>query len=329
MNYFHHSMAAGFLFLGLVCAEAQAEAISIRHTPITRAVPGQPLTLKASVTGGEGRISTVTLHYALFRDAAPFRVAMNASGMDLYVGTLNADLLRGATAFSYFISAEDAGGNFEETDWYQVTFKAPTPVAATPPQAARPATAPLIVQPTRPQTQVRTPVAPTQPAPAPRQDRSEGMSAATVGIIAGGAAAIGIGAYLLSDSGGGGSSSSSSSGDGSEPIDAAGTYNGTVNICLTPEGSSSSCEARPASILIDANGTAFSDTLQPGQSLSDRLSGNTFTLQANVNDPGAGTTGTILYSGDVIGNRIIGTISGTADINGVTGIYSGSFSMSR
>lgn len=307
-----------WIMLGLLLAGGTAAqaALTIRHTPITRAVPDQPLTLKAVIAGGEGAVANATLHVALFRDAAPFRVPMNATGMDVFVGTIRADLVRGANSFSYFISAEDARGNYAETDWQDVTFQAPAPRQ---PPAATP---PPVVQPTGSGTAGAPPAAPPRSA-----NRNEGMSAATVGIIAGGAAAIGIGAYLVSDSGGGDGGGSSNDGEPDEA--AAGTYNGTVNICLTPDGSPSECEARPAAILIDANGQVFSDTVQPGQSLSAGLSGNAFTLQASVNDPASGTTGTILYSGDVVGNRIVGTISGTADINGVSGIYSGSFSLSR
>lgn len=316
----------------LSCLFAAAQPLTIRHTPITRAVPGQPLTLKATVTGGEGGITDVTLHYALFRDAAPFRIAMNASGLDLYIGTIEAGLLRGAPSFSYFISAEDAQGNFEETAWHDVSLRTPPPTPApAPAPVVRPAptpTPPPIVQPTRPQAPAPAPVAPSAPAPAPRPESREGMSAATVGILAGGAAAVAIGAYLVSDSGGGGGGDSASD-DGADPVDAAGTYNGSASVCLTPDGGTTSCEARPASILIDNNGRVFSDSLQPGQNLSANLSGNTFTMQASINDPGTGTTGSILYSGDVVGNRIVGTVSGTADINGVPGIYSGSFSLSR
>lgn len=296
--------------LSAVRGAETAGPLRITHSPAPFAVKGQPITLRARVAGGVGGVSNVTLFYALFRDAAPFRVAMTPSGMDMYVGTIGAGLLSGLASISYYIEAQDSEGSLEETAWYDVQFKDPA--------------APSAVLPPAGNSSVKS-VAPTTGAPA---DGGEKSSAVTIGLIAGGAVALGAGAYFISDSGGDGGGG----GDTNTNItdNTAGTYGGNVTLCRTPEGGAADCRGIPANIVIDESGRVFSDTLVEGVALTGNLSGKSFTLSAPLSDPDADLTGNISFEGAVISDtRIAGSISGTYTEGGVNGTFSGSFNLSK
>lgn len=308
----------------LLAAASFAEPIRIEHTPPSFAVKGQSITLKAKVTGGEGAVESVTLFYALFRDAAPFRVTMNPSAMSLYIGTIEANMLSGVSSVSYYMEAQDEGGSIEETDWYELALR--DPEAVTTPAPRTTTTPPPIVTPTGGYTSGGATAAPSSP------NRDEGISATTIGIIAGGAVAVAGAAYLISDSGsddGGGGGGDGSSGDPIDPVDAAGTYSGTATTCLSVTNGPQDCSSRGAQVVIDDRGVVFSDSLLPGQALTATLDGNEFSLVGSTDD-GAGLTGTVIFNGTVVDRRVIGTISGTAiTAANEDGDYSGSFSLSR
>lgn len=298
------ALVIGCLAIPSLARAEKSGPLKINHTPVTWAVKGQSLTLKARVSGGVGGIDNVTLYYALFRDAAPFRVDMVSSGMDTYVGTIDAGLLTGVEHVSYYIEAQDKEGSVEETPWYDVKFKNP------------------------------------EVAPAARTGSGGGAaagggeddsSALTVGLIAGGAVAIGAGAYLLSDSGGGGSDDGGGGGGGGDgSVTNTGNYAGNATLCRSAEGVGTTCDTTTATFVIDSQGRIFSDTLLPGRSLTGTVSGNEFSLVADVANPAEGLTGTIVYSGTVInGSRIVGTITGNFNQNNLPGTYSGTFSATR
>jgi hypothetical protein len=268
-------------------------------------VKGQPLTLKARVTGGVGGIEHVTLYYALFRDAAPFRVVMSSSGMDTYVGTIEAGLLTGADRISYYLEVLDREGTIEETSWYDVVLRNPDNSPA-----------PL---------RIGDAAAAGSTAPA---DDSGGISGMTIGLIAGGAVAVGAAAYLLADS----SDSDGGGGDGggsTDPQAKAGTYNGVSTLCNTRTGESPVCSSSGIRIVIDSTGRVVADNLA-SQPLVSNLSGNSFTLIADISDPATSLTGTIVFNGTVVDdNRIVGNITGNSEQLGVTGVYSGTFSANK
>ena len=289
--------------------EPGAGALRIEHTPITFSARGQPITMKVKIVGPEENVDSVTLYYALFKDAAPFRVPMRSSGLGLYVGTIEAGLLTGVDSVSYYIEAMDKNGALSETSWQTITFKDPSSKVPAPAPTAAPAPK----------------LAPPAQDIKPTKERS---SAATVGIIAGGAAAVVAGALLLSDSGGGGGGSSS--GGDTNLAQKAGTYNGSVTRCFTPSGDSSSCSNHAMNIVIDSHGGVFTETLHPGQSLHGQISGSSFTLAASADDQGPDTTGDVIYNGTVINNNhIVGSISGSATSSSGSGDYSGSFSANK
>ncbi len=81
------------------------------------------------------------------------------------------------------------------------------------------------------------------------------------------------------------------------------------------------------SIVIDKNGVVFSETLKAGQQLTGNLSGNSFTL-VSVSNQG-GTNSTINFEGTVVGAKILGSVSGSANSSEGEGTYSGSFSANK
>jgi hypothetical protein len=292
-----------------VRAEApEGGAIRVEHNPVTFAVRGQPLTLKAKVLGSEDNVESVTLYYALFKDAAPFRVPMRSSGLGLYVGTIESGLLTGVETVSYYIEAMDKNGALSETPWQTVAFKDPGRKATIPADEAVP---PPVLAPPAP------PIAPP----------GEKSSATTVGIIAGGAAAVVAAALLLSGDDGG--DDGGSGGSDTNTAAKAGNYSGSSSTCFTLQGGPTSCSNRPCTIVIDAQGRVFSDSLDPNQSLTGNLSGNDFTLVAEIDD-GAGTTGERVYSGTVVNNnRIVGSVSGNVTTPVGPGSFNGSFSAAK
>jgi hypothetical protein len=268
----------------------------IEHDPVTWVQRGQSLTLKAKIVPGDAEVKSASLYYALFRDAAPFRVAMRATGLGYYIGTIEAGVLSGVDAISYYIEAQDQQGTVAETAWNEVKILRADQV----------------------------PAGETPPGTTPVEPAKEKSGLWTAALVAGGAAALVGGAFLLADSGddGGGSDD----GGGEPPADASGTYGGTSTTCVTPGGGATTCDTRPMTILIDSSGNVTSDTLVDGQQLTGRLSGDSFTLTAT---PPTDAAGEINYVGTVVGSRIVGSISGSAQAGTTVSIYSGSFSATK
>ncbi|HEY8240591.1 MAG TPA: hypothetical protein VIH35_04050, partial [Kiritimatiellia bacterium] len=112
------------------------KAPQISHEPVTTAVRGQGITLKAKVTDDSGAVEAVTLYYTLSKDAAPFQVPMKSVGLDLFLGTIEAGVLSGINSISYYIDAQDSLGATTETPWRLIEMRDPkkgadagTPVA--------------------------------------------------------------------------------------------------------------------------------------------------------------------------------------------------------
>lgn len=290
----------------LAAGAARAGGLAIAHDPVPYGVRGQPLTLKAKVSGA-AEPKAVTLYYALFRDAAPFRVAMKSTGMGYYVGTIDASLLAGVDKVSYYIEAQDRDDAITETDWYEVEFRLPV----SKPQVALPAPTPA------------GPAAPAPVAPSAPSAPSDGGSWKKPLLYFGGAALALGGAYALSQSGGG----DDDEGGGGATNDPRGTYQGTVTRCFNDAAGTTRCDSHGMTILIDANSVVFSETIHPGQQLTDDLNGNAFALTANVDENG--TNSVVRYEGVVAGTRIAGQVSGTATSAGGNGSYSGTFTASK
>ena len=295
-----------FLALCLVAGSVPAQtgtpnkSPQIAHAPVTTAVRGQGITLKAKVTDDHGHIESVTLYYTLSKDAAPFDVVMKSVGLDLYLGTIEAGVLAGINSLTYYIEAQDELGATTETPWQLIEVRDPKKGA-----------------------DAGTPVAKIAP--------STEEESATWPYVVGGVVLIGGGAALLA-SGGGGGGGGSDSGTSTNPpsLAAAGTYGGSVTTCATPGDGIPTCESHGMSIVIDSAGKVFSDSLREGDSMKGTLNGSDFTLTSEVNESDTQLTGQIVYNGTVLGdNRIVGSIGGSSSgpSNSVT--YSGSFSASK
>ena len=280
-------------------AEEQNRPPTIRHEPVTVAVRGQPITILANITDDSGLVKSATLFYSASKDAAPFRSPMKSSGTSLYYGTIPSGVLSSVDSISYYIEALDHVDAAQETPWHTIAIK----------DTAAPAKG-----------------AETQPAPAsssePQGGKSGNHSALTVGAIAVGAAAVVGGAVLLADSGGGGSSDDGGSADG----DSAGTYVGSVTECSSLEGGSSSCNSHGILISITGAGVVESDSLREGVSLQGPLRGSEFTLIAQVTGV---STGEVVYSGTVVDQRIIGSITGSSRSSEGLSVYSGTFTATK
>ena len=148
-----------------------------------------------------------------------------------------------------------------------------------------------------------------------------GRSALTVGAIAVGAAAVVGGAALLANSGGG---SSDDSGDGSSAQ--AGTYVGSVTECSSIEGISPSCNSHGVSIDVLDTGVVRSDSLREGMSLQGPLRGSDFTLIAQLTGT---STGEVVYTGTVVDQRIVGSITGNSQSSAGRAVHSGTFSATK
>ena len=108
-------------------------APQVSHEPVTTAVRGQGVTLKAKVTDDHQKVESVTLYYTLSKDAAPFSVPMKPVGLDLYLGTIEAGVLAGINSLSYYIDAQDDLGATAETPWRVIDIRD----AKSPPDAAQ------------------------------------------------------------------------------------------------------------------------------------------------------------------------------------------------
>jgi hypothetical protein len=223
---------------------------------------------------------------------------MKSSGTSLYYGTIPAGVISGASNISYYIEALDYMDAAQETAWHVIQIKDSS--EAVPMIESKPAG--------------------ISAAQAPGGERS-GPSALTVGAIAVGAAAVVGGAVLLANSGGG---SSDDSGDGGEvPV---GTYVGSVTECSSIEGSSPSCNSHGVSIDILDTGIVKSDSLREGLSLQGPLRGSDFTFIAQLTGV---STGEVVYTGTVVDQRIVGSITGSSQSSAGRAVHSGTFSATK
>ena len=287
------------VLLGVAAGRAADKLPVISHNPVTYAVQGQSLTLKAKVTQDKPGVQAVSLYYALFRDAAPFRVPMKATGLNVYVGTIDSVMIKDVKTIAYYIEAQDMNGATAETPWYNVEFKKA--------DASTPATN-------------ETPAA---PAGASTDTNSNW---ATYALIGGGAAAVIGGAVIVANSGSG---SGSSGGGATSTNSFAGTYGGTAAKCLTMSGQSPSCESHPVTFQVDSKNAILSADLQPGTPLTANVdsSGNFF-MSVPVHGSNF-VSGVIDFNGTIVDGQINGQISGSVTTTNSAGVYQGNFNAAK
>lgn len=103
----------------------RAAAPVIEHTPISVAVRGQPLIVRARVQDTQRAVRSVMLYYSTSRDAAPFEVKMEATGPEAYLGTIPDNVLAALSQLTYYIAAENDQGATTETKWFNVKIESP------------------------------------------------------------------------------------------------------------------------------------------------------------------------------------------------------------
>lgn len=267
----------------LAAVPAAGGAPRIEHQPVAIAMEGQPLTIRARVVDESGPVRSVILYFAVSPDAAPYPVPMQPAGASLYVGTVSETVLAGIPGLSYYLEAIGASGISAETPWHRVEVRGAEPRPGVPEDS--------------------------------EPDRSKW---ATPAIIAGGSAAVIIGAVAAGRR----------RWDSDDPASGtAGAYFGTSTISYSPPTGPATLESKPFSIEIDDRGTIRSATLWEGETLQGRLSGSGFVLNAPISRPGG--TGSVQFVGTVIDGRIAGTVQGSVTTPDGIGTYSGVFTASR
>jgi hypothetical protein len=281
-----------------VRAESPNKPPVIQHDAVTFAVVGQSLTLKAKVTDVSPGVQDVTLYYALFRDATPFRVPMKPTGLDFYVGTIDASMIKDIKTLAYYIEATDKDGAMSETPWYNVEIRKADSTAVN--QAGNPAGA--------------------------TDKKSGGTDWKTYGLIGAGVAGVTLGVIALANSGGGSSSGGGGGGSSTNTASTAGNYGGNVAIGFTSAGKTT-YDNHSCAISITSQGSVTSATLLQGTLLSGSMSGNVFTLLDSAATELGGTNAVITFTGQVINNQIVGTVAGNSQTP--PGSYSGNFNLTQ
>lgn len=277
---------------------AASAASVIHHDPVRVAIPGQSISVRASITGEEPR--SVSLFFTPSRDVAPFRLPMNASGNGVYAGSIPELNLAGLTEVYYYLEVRDSSDTPIETPWYTVRIQAPS--AASTSAAQRPAT--------------------VQPSSRTDEGGSSWVKPALIG--AGALAAGGIG-YAVYNGSSGGDDGDSSTPPPDSSTNSVGTYSGTETTCTQDPTTGTSCDSSGFKIVINAQGGVRTDDLRDGTTMEGTLSGSSFILVADVDENGF--VGEIQYIGAVVDNRIVGSIQGSAqDAAGAVVTYTGNFS---
>ena len=296
-------LAIGWLGWSLAGAAAVGRAAPsaspprITHDPTSVALRGQPISILAQVQAQTGTIKSVTLLYTLSKDAAPFKLPMQSAGPRTYLGTIPAGLITNAEKVWYYLEATDSLDATTETPWYVVVIKDTRSLAA---EAQGGAAAGGTV------------------APKPDTGRS---SLVIAGLVAGGAAAVVGTALLVANRGSGG-------GDGGAvATNAPGQYVGSKTICLNMAGATQPCLTTPTKIIIDQQGVVTSDSLLDGQLLSGSMSGNSFLLTGAMT--ATGLVSQLQFSGSLVGQRLVGSITGTAQSTTNQGSYTGVFTADK
>jgi hypothetical protein len=280
---------AGLLIIGTtLLAVGTLAAPEIKHQPVKAGVKGQPVYIRATVTNPIGTIKSATLHCAVSRDAAPFKVKMQDAGASSFIGTVPDSLLKNSDSVAYYIEAIDELDQTSETPWHTISMR--------PPAAGE-----------------------NQQPPAGGNSRESSWR--TPLLIGGGVALAAGGALIAANI----SDDDNSAGATTPAITNAGAYAGSATKYFELSGSAPVSSSYLITITVLSDGSVTSDTLHPGTHLTANLSGSDFIMTAPVAE--TNLTGQINYNGTVLGGRITGTINGTAiSSTGTNGTYSGIFS---
>jgi hypothetical protein len=283
-------------------AWAQNAPPVVEHSPVVVGIRGQPITVRANVRDDGQSVKDVAIYCAASQDAAPFKLPMRHSGAGIFAGTIPASVFASLDKIYYYVEARDRDDATTETPWYTVEIRSLDRTSAPP-----------------------TPAGSASVAPPPPPEETGGWSTSTK-LVSG---AIVVGGIALALAGGGGDDDEDAPSTNGLPPQASteGTYSGSATTCVQPPASNLVCSSASTTIRIDAAGRVTSSDLHSGETLQAQLSGTAFVMSAPVSENGL--TGSIEYIGNIVDNRIVGTIQGSASAtNGVT-VYSGNFSAIR
>ena len=269
---------------------ADSKAPIIKHRPVSGAAMNQSLNFRAQVTSPDAPLESVTLHFTTSTDSTPVKIPMKPVDATLWSGTIPAGFLAGYRSINYYIEAINADGLLTETAWYRVDLLSVDAAASAP----------------------ADPVGTGRSEPA--QEETTWVKPA---LIAGGAVAVAGGAVLLLAGGGGGGG-----GSDNPSTNSAGTYVGTATTCYETS-TNTSCTTDLIAITVSEDGYASSDTLCPNVYMNAPVDGDVFTMMGEV------PNGQITYSGTILSDRIVGSISGSGTAAAGSGTYSGTFSAER
>lgn len=295
-------LGIGLAALALVSsASAQAKPLTLQHTPVTVAIRGQPLIVRAQVAAGSRAIKSVTLFYSTSRDAAPFGVAMQPAAGGMYIGSVPDNVLAGLEQLSYYIAAEDAVGATTETAWFTVRVKTAQPGQTGPERGGAVSGA----------------------------ESGQRPGWVTPALVAGGVLLVGGAVAIAAGSGGGGGGDDGGDGGGggtnttTNTTSYVGKYVGSATACEEVTGSAPACTSHGVQIKISTGGTVSSSDLHPNATMESSLSGVNFVLIGPVVNNGR--SGEIRYIGTVVDGRIVGSIEGSATAPTGTVHYTGTF----
>ncbi len=268
---------------------------TIVHDPVQMAEKGKPLGVRATVRDAAARVESVALFYAASRGMTPFRVAMSSSGAGTWYGTIPAHMIGPGDRMMYYVQAENADGETQETDW--ITVKVIESGIA-------PEAIPAASDVARQAQQQAVPAAATAPPPAPeRPARNRYLIPGA--IIVGGAVAVG-GALAIADgnSGGGG-------GGGSGVVTNA-NFGGNYDFCFEPNSESNTttvCDSGLVNLYV-RDGTVEVVGLWESEVLRAPLNGSVFSAASSVPSTALFPSAYLIVSGEIRGDRCTASING-------------------
>ncbi len=283
---------------------------TLMHDPIQVAEKGKPLGVRVTVRDAGGRVDSVYLFYAASRGMSPFRIPMSSSGAGVWYGTIPGHMMGPGAKMLYYIQAENADGETQETDWQTVKLVEAGIAPKDIPTASSVAY--------QAQRQAVPAGATRAPSPAPKVKSSKAKYLIPAAVIVGGAVAIG-GALALADSGGG------SGGGGSADPDVDGNYGGNYDICFEPTSGSNTasiCDAGLVNVYI-TGGNVEIVGLWASEVLTGQVSGQTFSCVKSVPATPEFPESHLIVSGDINGSICTARIDGYSKDTEESGNFGG------